>query len=121
MSGGEPSIEMKRLAKKLAWSNGAAPAETVHRIFLGDAREMAPIAGEEVHLVVTSPPYFNLINYEGEEAADDQLGDVQEYDTFLDQLDTVWRRCFDLLAPVAGCVLWSAMSAYRAARRDGTT
>ena len=99
LSGGEPSLEEKRLAKKLAWENGAVPDETRHRIFRGDARRMDPIADEQVHLVVTSPPYFNLIDYEGATADDGQLGDIDQYERFLDELDQVWRRVFDLLVP----------------------
>lgn len=99
LSGGEPSLADKRLAKKLAWENGAVPDETRHRIFRGDARRMAQIAGEQVHLVVTSPPYFNLIDYEGATAADGQLGDIDQYEHFLDELDQVWRRAYDLLVP----------------------
>lgn len=97
MSGGESSIEIKRLAKEAAWANGDAPRMTEHRVYLGDAREMTEL-DEPVHLVVTSPPYFNLIDYEGESSAT-QLGDLAEYDHFLDELDRVWSRCFDLLVP----------------------
>lgn len=99
MSGGEPSLELKRLAKKLAWENGAPPESTLHRIFLDDARKMDQLAGEEVQLVVTSPPYFNLVEYEAEEDTSGQLGAFEGYEAFLDSLDQVWRRCFDLLTP----------------------
>ncbi|HEY8470988.1 MAG TPA: DNA methyltransferase [Longimicrobiales bacterium] len=99
LSGGEPSLEQKRLAKRLAWSNGAAPKETVHRVYLGDARQMEQIGDEPVHLVVTSPPYFNLVEYEGATAEQGQLGSFSDYERFLDELDAVWRRCFDLLVP----------------------
>jgi excisionase family DNA binding protein len=98
LSGGEPSLEQKRLAKRIAWSNGDVPAETVHRVFLGDARKMRELAAEDVHLVVTSPPYFNLIEYEGGNTTE-QLGSLSSYEQFLDELDEVWKRCFDLLAP----------------------
>lgn len=99
LSGGEPTLEDKRLAKELAWSNGAVPESTSHRIYRGDARRMEPLDGETVHLVVTSPPYFNLIDYKGRTAADGQLGDIDQYDRFLDELDEVWRRTYDLLVP----------------------
>lgn len=89
---------MKRLAKQAAWANGDAPTETRHRIYLGDAREMREVS-EPVHLVVTSPPYFNLIDYDDNGGEDGQLGNLHEYTTFLDELDRVWRRCFDLLIP----------------------
>lgn len=99
LSGGEPSLEMKQLAKKLAWSNGEAPDHTTHRIIEGDARQMPELGNESVHLAVTSPPYFNLIDYEDTTGTDGQLGNLDDYDRFLDELDLVWRRCFEALVP----------------------
>jgi DNA modification methylase len=49
-----------------------------------------------VHLVVTSPPYWTLKTYP---AAEGQLGAVADYESFLDQLDEVWRQCHDALVP----------------------
>lgn len=91
----EPSIEQKfRAAAALA-----APPPTQHHVYLGDAREMAELANPaSVHLVVTSPPYWTLKEYEGE-AGDRQLGHLVEYQAFQDELDKVWRRCWDLLVP----------------------
>lgn len=63
---------------------------------LGDARRMHWIPDETVHLVVTSPPYFNLKKYNSHES---QLGDIDEYDHFHDQLDEVWKHCFRVLVP----------------------
>lgn len=99
LSGAEPSIELKRLAKQLAWSNGVVPSETTHRIYLGDARQMSEIGRDEVHLVVTSPPYFNLVDYEGDVRTDAQLGGFEDFSRFLDELDRVWQRCYDMLVP----------------------
>jgi DNA modification methylase len=62
----------------------------------GDARELDWIADESVHLVVTSPPYWNLKKYND---APGQLGHVQDYEQFLDELDKVWRHCFRALVP----------------------
>ncbi|GAB4315283.1 MAG: site-specific DNA-methyltransferase [Promethearchaeota archaeon] len=72
-------------------------AETRHYLVLGDAREvMGAVPGESVHLVVTSPPYWTLKEYEH---VGGQLGDVQEYGEFLDQLDEVWDECRRVLVP----------------------
>lgn len=98
MSGAESSLDLKRMAKAAAWANGAAPKGTTHRVYRGDAREMGGLDGP-IHLVVTSPPYFNLIDYEGGEKVDGQLGSLDQYESFLDKLDRVWRRCFDVLTP----------------------
>ena len=97
MSGPEPSIKLKRLAKEAAWANGSAPQQTAHHVYLGDARSMAALH-EPVHLIVTSPPYFDLVAYEGC-ANDGQLGSISQYEVFLDELDKVWHRCHELLMP----------------------
>lgn len=70
--------------------------ETDHRLKKGDARNLGWIPDESVHLVVTSPPYWTLKQY-NEEAG--QLGELQEYEEFLDELDRVWNHCARVLAP----------------------
>jgi len=69
---------------------------TTHRLILKDARALDDIAPESVHLVLTSPPYWTLKRYRDTEG---QLGHVSDYEEFLDQLDRVWRRCFEALVP----------------------
>ena len=69
---------------------------TQHVLNLGDARELGWIKDETVHLVVTSPPYFNLKRYNDHP---DQLGNMRKYEAFLDELDKAWRHCFRVLVP----------------------
>ena len=78
---------------------------TTHRVILGDSRRMPEIPDESVHLVVTSPPYANLKEYEP--GSLDQLGDIDDYDKFLDELDKVWGECARVLVPGGriGCVV----------------
>jgi modification methylase len=68
---------------------------TCHDLCLGDARAMQ-LEPESVHLVLTSPPYWTLKEYRDTRG---QLGHVADYETFLGELDEVWRRCFQALAP----------------------
>jgi DNA modification methylase len=70
--------------------------ETKHRLHLGDARDLSWIADESVHLVVTSPPYWTLKEYADH---DDQMGAIEDYETFLDELDKVWKECARVLVP----------------------
>ncbi len=73
--------------------------ETVHRIIRGDSRRMAGIADESVHLVVTSPPYWQLKDYGGA----DQIGFHETYAEYINHLNLVWAQCLRVLAP--GCRL----------------
>jgi DNA modification methylase len=67
---------------------------TRHDFWCGDARSIARIPDESIHLVVTSPPYFDLKTYpEG----DAQLGAIHDYEVFLKELDRVWAECHRLL------------------------
>lgn len=69
---------------------------TTHRLHLGDARDLSWIPDASVHLVVTSPPYFNLKKYN---ESPGQLGDLDQYHAFLDQLDRVWAECYRVIVP----------------------
>jgi site-specific DNA-methyltransferase (adenine-specific) len=62
----------------------------------GDAREMDWIPDSSVHLVVTSPPYWTLKEYND---VPGQLGHVREYEEFLDELDRVWTHVYRVLVP----------------------
>jgi modification methylase len=73
----------------------AGPA-TAHTLNLGDARKLDWIPDESVHLVVTSPPYFNLKKYNDHPG---QLGDLYDYEAFHDELDKVWQHCYRVLVP----------------------
>lgn len=64
---------------------------TKHDLHLGDARDLSWIPDESVHLVVTSPPYWTLKEYEPGNGS--QMGDIEEYEAFLAELDKVWREC----------------------------
>jgi modification methylase len=54
------------------------------------------LPANSVHLVVTSPPYWTLKKYN---EVDGQMGYIEDYLTFVKQLDRVWSRCFKALVP----------------------
>lgn len=64
--------------------------ETHHEIRRSDARNLDWLADESVHLVVTSPPYWTLKQYK--QGNPDQMGDLEDYENFLDELDKVWAE-----------------------------
>jgi modification methylase len=69
--------------------------ETRHVLYNADSRQLE-FDDESIELVVTSPPYWTLKKYNNHE---DQLGDVHNYEQFLDELDHVWRRAMRALVP----------------------
>jgi modification methylase len=86
---------------------------TLHRLINGDARDLSFLEDESVHLVITSPPYWNLKRYQENP---DQLGHIQDYEAFLAELEKVWRHCLRVL--VAGGRLVCIVGDVCVARRD---
>jgi len=72
-----------------------AQLPTTHQVHRQDARNLE-LDPASIHLVITSPPYWTLKEYN---RVDGQLGYIQDYESFLDELDSVWRHCFDALVP----------------------
>jgi len=92
----EALLKANRILRGRRWP---APYDrTRHELILGDARDMRTISNESVHLIVTSPPYFNLKPY-ASDAGGRQLGRIVEYEAFLDELNRVWRECARVLVP----------------------
>ncbi len=71
-------------------------SSAIHRLINGDARNLSFLDNESVHLVVTSPPYWNLKRYNEHP---EQMGHIQDYETFLAELEKVWRDVFRVLVP----------------------
>jgi site-specific DNA-methyltransferase (adenine-specific) len=68
----------------------------VHRLINGDSRDLSYIDDASIHLVVTSPPYWNLKQYVEHP---EQLGHIQNYEEFLIELEKVWRHVYRVLVP----------------------
>ncbi|WP_420263972.1 DNA methyltransferase [Candidatus Magnetominusculus dajiuhuensis] len=66
---------------------------TSHRIVIGDSRHMDAIADESVHMVVTSPPYWQLKDY----GTDSQVGFNDTYEDYINNLSVVWSECARVL------------------------
>ena len=67
-----------------------------HLLYRYDSRMMNDLSICQVHLVLTSPPYWNLKEYRRN---DNQLGQIDSYEDFLNELDKVWTQCYHLLVP----------------------
>ena len=77
-------------------NTGEETASTQHKLIHGDARDLSFIPDNSVHLVVTSPPYWTLKKYNDVHG---QLGHVEDYEEFIQELGKVWRECYRVLVP----------------------
>jgi len=89
-------LEANRFWRKEFWPS---PFDsTSHVIKQVHARDLGFLKNASVHLIVTSPPYFNLKPYNGD-CGGKQLGRIPNYEEFLAELDKVWAECFRILVP----------------------
>ena len=81
--------------------------EYINNIFYADSRNMKEIPSNSVQLIVTSPPYFNVKDYSKDgyqkikkaDSADGQIGDINDYNIYINELLSVWKECYRVLKP----------------------
>lgn len=67
--------------------------KTTHKIINGDSRQMNLVPDKSVHLVITSPPYWQLKDY----GTENQIGYHEDYETYINNLNLVWKECYRVL------------------------
>ena len=72
--------------------------KTAQRIYAADSRQMAQLADDSVHLMVTSPPYFDAKMYAAESHPAD-LGNIHDLETWLAEIGKVWAEVYRVLQP----------------------
>lgn len=71
--------------------------KTSYKIIIGDSRNMKEIPNNSVHLIITSPPYWQLKDY----GVKEQIGFNDSYEEYINNLNLVWKECYRVLHP--GC------------------
>ena len=64
-----------------------------HKIINGDSRQMSQLNDKSVHLIITSPPYWQLKDY----GTEDQIGFHDSYESYINNLNLVWSECARVL------------------------
>jgi len=67
--------------------------KTSHKIINGDSRNMAELEDNSVHLIITSPPYWQLKDY----GTENQIGFHDTYENYINNLNLVWKECSRVL------------------------
>ena len=65
------------------------------KIIISDSRKMEEVKNDTIDLVVTSPPYWQIKDYDVE----GQIGYRQSLHEYLKNLYIVWKECFRILKP----------------------
>ncbi len=88
---------------KLKIDNGSSAKnfylETIHKIYFQDAINLKKLEDKSVHLVVTSPPYWNIKDYGNK----NQIGYNDGLRDYFEKLNRIWKECIRVLHD--GCKL----------------
>ena len=66
---------------------------TNHTLINGDSRNLSLLPSKSVHLIITSPPYWQLKDY----GSNNQIGFHDSYEAYINNLNMVWAECFRIL------------------------
>lgn len=87
---------VKTIRSRTRALHNGRPGKEMLLAMTADSRRMSRIPEESVSLVVTSPPYWDKATY-GENSRN--LGNVQNYRTFLGEVHKVFSECYRVLQP----------------------
>jgi len=69
-----------------------------------DARKLSKITNESIDLIVTHPPYADIIKYSDGKIIDD-LSNIHNIDKFCDEMEKIASECFRVLKPDRYCAI----------------
>lgn len=80
--------------------------EHENKVFYKSATNMSELPDGSVDLIITSPPYFNIKDYnEGTNKSfqtkkkRNDIGSISNVEKYLDKMDEIWKECERVLAP----------------------
>jgi DNA modification methylase len=71
---------------------------TIQKIFVKNSMKMDDLPDNSIHLMITSPPYFDTKMYSREPIKDD-LGNIHNIDEWFEKISTVWKEVYRVLQP----------------------
>jgi len=72
--------------------------ETIQKVFVKNSMKMDDLPDNSVHLMVTSPPYFDTKMYSREPINCD-LGDIHDVNEWFEKISEVWKEVYRVLQP----------------------
>ncbi|MGQ9798887.1 MAG: DNA-methyltransferase [Ignavibacterium sp.] len=78
--------------------NGIEINGTIQKIYVKNSRMMNDLPDNSIHLMVTSPPYFDTKMYSREPLEND-LGNIHDIDEWFEKIGEVWKEVYRVLQP----------------------
>lgn len=72
--------------------------DSIQRIYIENSMCMEDLEDNSIHLMITSPPYFDTKMYSGEPVSGD-LGNIHNIDEWFEEIGKVWSEVFRVLQP----------------------
>ena len=78
-----------------------------NKVYFGSSIRMSELPNESVHLIITSPPYFNIKDYSKDGyqnrqhsvSKSDDIGSYNSFNDYIQSLLLVWKECERVLKP----------------------
>jgi DNA modification methylase len=71
---------------------------TIQKVYVRNAQNMEDVPSDYVHLMVTSPPYFDAKMYSDRPIGND-LGNIHSLDEWFEEISKVWQEVHRVLQP----------------------
>jgi DNA modification methylase len=71
---------------------------TIQKIFVKNSMKMDELQNDSVHLMVTSPPYFDTKMY-SKQPIDGDLGNIHDIEEWFEKISEVWKEVYRVLQP----------------------
>ena len=71
---------------------------TIQKVFVKNSMKMDDLPDNSIHLMITSPPYFDTKMY-SRAAIENDLGDIHNVDEWFGKISEVWKEVYRILQP----------------------
>jgi len=91
-----PELQINKI--KIEKVNVLEINETTQKIFVKNSMKMDDLPDNSIHLVITSPPYFDTKMY-SKEPLEGDLGNIHDIDEWFAKIGEVWKEVYRVLQP----------------------
>ncbi len=92
----EPTLQQDKI--DIPQENIIEINNTTQKVYVKNAQDMLEVADSSVHLMITSPPYYNAKMY-SDRPVESDLGNIHDLDEWFDEISKVWREVYRVLQP----------------------